>query len=46
MYTFGQVLPAKTIYGKCRKIWYTKVSHKIAYTNSADLDQTAPEGAV
>ena len=25
---------------------YIKVSHKMAYTNSADPDQTAPEGAV
>ena len=26
-------------------ISYTKVSDKVAYTNSADSDQTAPEGA-
>ena len=31
---------------KCPKILYTKVSHKMAYANSADPDQTAPEGAV
>ena len=29
----------------CPKISYIKVSDKIAYTNSADPDQTAPEGA-
>ena len=34
------------IYGKCPKILYTKVSHKMAYANSEDTDQTAPEGAV
>ena len=34
------------IYGKCSKISYTKVAYKMAYTNSADLDQTAPSGAV
>ena len=33
-------------YGKCPKILYTKVSDKIAYANSVDPDQTAPEGAV
>ena len=33
-------------YGKCPKISYTKVSDKMAYANSADPDQTAPEGAV
>ena len=33
-------------YGKCPKISYNKVSDKIAYANSADPDQTAPEGAV
>ena len=32
-------------YGKCPKILYTKVSDKMAYTDSADPDQTAPEGA-
>ena len=31
---------------KCPKISYTLVSDKIAYANSADPDQTAPEGAV
>ena len=30
-------------YGKCAKISYTKVSDKMAYANSADPDQTAPE---
>ena len=34
------------LYGKCPKISYTKVSDKIAYANSADPDQTAPEGAI
>ena len=29
--------------GKCPKISYTKVSDKIAYANSTDPDQTAPE---
>ena len=33
-------------YSKCPKILYTKVSDKMAYANSADPDQTAPEGAV
>ena len=33
-------------YGKCPKISYTKVSDKMAYANSADPDQIAPEGAV
>ena len=33
-------------YSKCPKIWYTKVSDKMAYANSVDLDQTAPSGAV
>ena len=28
------------------KILYIKVSDKMAYANSADPDQTAPEGAV
>ena len=28
------------------KISYTKVVNKMAYSNSADPDQTAPEGAV
>ena len=36
----------KLNYGKCPKISYTKVSDKISYANSADPDQTAPEGAV
>ena len=29
----------------CAKIFYTKVSEKIAYANNVDSDQTAPEGA-
>ena len=33
-------------YGKCPKISSTKVSDEIAYANSVDPDQTAPEGAV
>ena len=33
-------------YIECNKIPYTKVSDKTAYANSADPDQTAPEGAV
>ena len=35
-----------TKYGKCPKISYNKVSDKMAYANSVDPDQTAPEGAV
>ena len=31
---------------KCPKISYTKVSDKMALANSADQDQTAPEGAI
>ena len=34
------------MYSKCPIISYTKVSDKMAYVNSADPDQTAPEGAV
>ena len=34
------------LYGKCPKILYIKVAKKMAYANSADPDQTAPEGAV
>ena len=34
------------VYGKCPKISNTKVSNKMTYENSADPDQTAPEGAV
>ena len=34
------------IYGKCPKNLNTKVSDKMIYANSADPDQTAPEGAV
>ena len=33
-------------YDQCPKISYTKVSDKMAYANSVDHDQTAPEGAV
>ena len=33
-------------YSKCPKISNTKVSDKMAYANSTDPDQTAPEGAV
>ena len=33
-------------YGKCPKNSNTKVSDKMTYANSADTDQTAPEGAV
>ena len=33
-------------YGKNPKISYTKNSDKMAYANSIDPDQTAPEGAV
>ena len=38
--------PYQGMYSKCPEISYTKVSDKMAYTNSADTDQTAPEGAV
>ena len=34
------------MYKKCPNISYTKVSDKLTYANSADPDQTAPEGAV
>ena len=33
-------------YGKCPKNSNTKASDKMAYANSVDPDQTAPEGAV
>ena len=36
----------QAMYGKCPKILYTKVPNKMACANSADPDQTAPEGAV
>ena len=39
----AESLPA---YRKCHKISYTSVSDKMAYANSVDPDQTAPEGAV
>ena len=32
------------MYGKCPKISYTNVSDKMAYANSANPDQSAPEG--
>ena len=31
-------------YSKCPIILYTYLSHKMAYANGADPDQTAPEG--
>ena len=34
------------LYGKCPKLSDNKVSDKMPYANSADPDQTAPEGAV
>ena len=37
---------ARHRYSKCPKILHTKVANKMAYANSADPDQTAPEGAV
>ena len=43
---FFLFLYGNTIYGKCPEISYTNVSGKIACANSADLDQTAPEGKV
>ena len=36
----------KICYGKCPKNSNTKVSDKMTHANSADPDQTAPEGAV
>ena len=33
-------------YSKCTNILNTKMSDKMIYTNNADPDQTAPEGAV
>ena len=33
-------------YGKCPEILNTSVSDKMIKSNSADPDQTAPEGAV
>ena len=33
-------------YGNCPRIFNTKWSDKMAFANSADPDQTAPEGAV
>ena len=34
------------VYGKCPKILYTTLANKMASANSADPNQTAPEGAV
>ena len=39
------VLGGGGVYSKCPKILNTKVSDKMTYANSADLDQTIPEGA-
>ena len=36
----------KIMYGKSPKILYAKVDDKMLYTDSADPNQTAPEGAV
>ena len=36
----------KSLYRKFPKISYTNVVDKMEYANSADPDQTAPEGAV
>ena len=36
----------KVTYGKCPKIFCTKVSDKMAYANSVDSDQIDPEGSV
>ena len=33
-------------YGKCPKIWNTKVFKQTPYANSVDPDQTAPEGTI
>ena len=48
--TFGKVqsgcLFGQSEYGKCPKILNAKPSDKMAYANSVDPDQTAPEGAV
>ena len=33
-------------YGKCPKISYTEVFHKLAYAHSADPDHTAPSEAI
>ena len=34
------------MYSKCLKILYTKIPDQMEYANSADSDQTAPQGAV
>ena len=34
------------MYGKCPKLSYSKVANKMAYANSVDPDEPAPEGAV
>ena len=36
----------KKDYNKCNKISYTNISDEMAYANSVNLDQTAPEEAV
>ena len=46
LYRNQKKMSHKYNYGKCPKIWYTKHSDKMAYANSVDPDQTAPEGAV
>ena len=40
-----RLLAIYSIYGKCPKISYTKVSDKVSgiYANRADLDETAPD---
>ena len=40
------VYTVMTEYSKCPKISYIKVSHKMAYINSAYPDKTAPEQAI
>ena len=43
---FNRISYVNCIWGKCPKILYTKEIDKMAYANSADPDQTAPEGEV
>ena len=43
MYVFVE---KKSDYGKYPNILYPKVANKMKYANSADPDQTAPEGTV
>ena len=38
-----RLVTCNNIYSKCPKILYTQVSDKMAYANSTDPDQTAPE---